>query len=769
MAVCWGLVDPVAAADQPPIEHVVVVGTTPLPGTGVDRDKLPQNIQTLSADDIDREGPASATRALQNTLGSVSINDNLDNPFQPDILFRGFEASPVLGTPQGLAVFENGVRINEAFGDSVNWDFVPSIAIKRIDLISENPVYGLNALGGAVIVSMKNGFNAPGAHGEVSGGSFGRWTASGELGTSEGNFAAYIAGTWLDEDGWREFSPSSLRQLYGDLTYRTETASIDLSFTGADNHLSGESPAPVQELAVDRALVFTSPQSNIDRLSFVTLNGALAVTETLSLQANAYYRAFRQNVVNGNTTEYSACSSAPDALCQDDEVTPLIDGNGATIPDLSQGGTIPIGQNDFEAIRSRGTGGTVQAMSIAPIFGGENHFAIGASIDHARTDFNTATEVGVIDTKLRVLPSGFFVVTPEGTDFNATPVSLGAGTTYYGVYATDTLDVTPHLAITASVRWNDARIALNDRLGISLNGDSNYQRVNPAVGATYKLTPSMTAYAGYAEANRTPTPSEIECSDPDHPCLLPSSLSSDPPTLRQVVAHTFEAGVRGAFDIDAVKARVSWNVSAFRTDLDDDIYGVATSLNAGFFQNIEGTRRQGIEAGVNYRDDRFSGYLNYSLVDATFLSPLTLHSPSNPFQDTDGNIEVEAGDRLPGIPRHRVKAGLDYKIEQRITIGGSVVFVSEQFYRGDESNQMSPVPGYALVNLHANYSPTESLNLFAGIENVFDAKYASFGVLGDPAGIGAPGVPANSADADNRFQSPGAPIAAFIGLRAFLR
>ncbi|HEX4157006.1 MAG TPA: Plug domain-containing protein, partial [Rhizomicrobium sp.] len=132
------------------METVVVTGTTPVPGSAIDADKLPYNVQTLSANDLTREGSASVITALNDQLGSVNINDNLDDPFQPNILFRGFEASPVLGTPEGLAVYQNGVRINEAFGDLVNWDLIPTAAIRSIDVISNNPAFGFNALGGAL-------------------------------------------------------------------------------------------------------------------------------------------------------------------------------------------------------------------------------------------------------------------------------------------------------------------------------------------------------------------------------------------------------------------------------------------------------------------------------------------------------------------------------------------------------------------------------------------------------------------------------------------
>jgi iron complex outermembrane recepter protein len=756
-------------------ENITVVGTSPLPGTGIDIDKIPGNTQTLSAGDLARDGSPNLIGALTDRLSGININDDLDDPFQPDILYRGFEASPVLGTPQGLAVYQNGVRINEAFGDVVNWDLFPDIAIDRVDLISSNPVYGLNALGGAVVVDMKNGFTHEGGDIDLSGGSFGRRSTEFEYGVNDGMFGAYIAGHALDEDGWREFSPNSIRQLYADLSARTDRLTLDLSFTGANNRLFGESSTPIQELAVGRNLVFTTPQDNFNQLGFVTLNGSYQASDMLSFQGSAYYREYRQTVVNGNTTNYTACTTAPDlgSMCQGDGVTPLTNASGALIPDISQGGNVPIGENDFEAIRTVTVGGSLQASETAPVFGLENHFTAGATFDHAATDFQSSSELGTIDRLLKVSYSGFFVSTPEGTDFTATPVSLGDTDKYYGVYATDTLNVTPAIAVTASGRYNVAQIDLVDRLGSDLSGQNRFSRFNPAIGATDKLTENITAYFGYSEANRTPTASEIECSNPLQPCLLPSSLASDPPNLKQVVSHTYEGGVRGWFatpELDGLGAgRVNWTASLYRTDLDDDIYGIATSLSTGFFQNIGGTRREGAEFGLKYQEDRLSAFLQYSYVDATFQSALTLNSPSNPFQDANGNIRVRPGDQLPGTPQNRLKLGADYRVLEGWNIGGVVTYVGSQYYRGDESNQLAEIPDYVVVNLHSTYQVTPSVQLFVTLDNAFNAQYATFGVLGDPTGVGAPGIPSdgvtNGPGVDNRFLSPAAPIAAYGGVR----
>ncbi|HEY6578886.1 MAG TPA: TonB-dependent receptor, partial [Rhizomicrobium sp.] len=375
-----------------------------------------------------------------------------------------------------------------------------------------------------------------------------------------------------------------------------------------------------------------------------------------------------------------------------------------------------------------------------------------------------------INSALVISNSGLYVDTPENTPWTATPVDLDATNTYYGIFATDTFNITNSLAATASGRYNIADVRLADRLGSDLSGHNSYDRFNPGFGLTEKLMSNVTAYAGYSEGSRAPTPGEIECSNPAAPCLLPSSLSSDPPNLKQVVSHTWEAGLRGGFSAAPFgSGQFTWNGGFFRTDVDDDIYAVATSVSTGYFQNIGGTRRQGAELGLHYSDDRLSAFLDYSYVTATFESSLLLRSPQNPDADANGNIQVRPGDTLPGIPAHRVKAGADYHVTSSWLVGADIAYESGQYFYGDESNQLAPLPGYAVVNLHSRYEATDNVELFVDVVNALNANYATFGMLGDPTGVGAPGIPpdavTNGPGVNNRFESPAAPIGAFAGVR----
>jgi iron complex outermembrane receptor protein len=755
------------------LQEVDVIATTPLPGTAIPVDKVPADVQTVRASDLTREGSADLTGTLNSRLGSVNLTDTLADPFQPDLLYRGFEGSPVLGTPEGLAVYQNGVRINEAFGDAVNWDLIPDIAIDRIDVVSSNPVYGLNALGGAASITMKNGFSYQGADAEFSGGSFRQRSGVAEFGATEGDDGIYAAGKVLDQNGWRFFAHDHIRQFYTALSRHTDALTVDLAYTHDDNQLYGQGAAPVQSLALDTRNVFTGPQENFNRLNFVTLNATMALPNELSLQGALYDRDYQQSVANGNTTDYTGCGVAPYTayLCQSDAATPLTNSAGALLPDISQGGTVPIGENDFENIHSRGIGGSLQLTGQQPIAHHSNQFSLGVSADGARIAFSSGTQIGVVDPELTVLASTLVVDTPEDTGFGQTPVILRSDSRYYGFFLTDTFDMMSALSVTASARYNIAQLDLFDQRGTDLDGLNRYTHFNPAVGATYQVLPTVTAYGGFATTNRAPTASEIECSDPLLPCLLPANLAGDPPTLRQVIARTFEAGLRGHLaSLLLADDVLQWKAGLFRTALSNDLYAISTSLSSGFYQNIGSTRREGGQAGITYQWKQGLFYLDYSYVQATFESSFVLNSSSNPFADpVTGNILVHPGDLLPGVPRNRIKIGADYEWLPNWSVGATGLYVSSSFYKGDESNQNPALPGYTVLNLHTRYTFWRKSQLFLTVNNVLNRNYATFGVYSDPTGVGAPGIPpgadSNGPGVDNRFQSPAAPRSLFGGIR----
>jgi iron complex outermembrane receptor protein len=765
-------VSPVAVAQQVPqntheLDEVVVVGVTPVPGFKVDKDKIPGNIQTLRASDLTRNGAASVLNALAQQVSSVNFNDTLADPFQPEVLFRGFEASPVLGTPQGMAVYQNGVRVNEAFGDTINWDLIPDIAIDRIDVLNATSVFGLNALGGAATLTMKNGFTYQGFDATLSRGSFSQRQAQAEYGVNDGTLGAYVAVNGLKEGGWRHFAQDRVLQYYLDLSFHTDSIIADLSYSRGNNRLFGQGAAPVQSLEINPENVFTGPQNNTNNVDMITLNTAYNFAPTLALSSVVYFRNYRQTVANGDNTDYAACDDdvAPGLLCDGDFV--LTDTTGQNIPDITNGGATMIGQNDFETIHSQTCGGSLQFSSTEKILGHGNSFAVGATVDTSSTNFFSGTDLGVIDASLTVLPSPYFVATPEGADSTATPVNLNANNKYYGVYLTDTFDIIDALSVTVSGRYNIAKVDLADRNGDALNGNNRFTHFDPSAGLTYKILPALTVYGSYAINNRAPTASELECANPAVPCLLPTNLASDPP-LQQVVSKTVEAGARGTLS-DARLGKFGWDLSVYRTNSENDIYGISTSIASGFFQNVGSTRREGADLGLTYQTEKVSAYVQYSYLKATFRSALLEPSPANPFQDENGNIQVSVGDVLPLIPKSRVKLGADVAVLPHWSVGGTLSYVGPSFYRGDEANLNPELPGYTVASLRTSYQFGQHVKVFANIQNLLDRRYSTYGIFGDPTAVGAPGVPADGEfgdpNIDPRFQSPAMPRAYFGGVK----
>jgi iron complex outermembrane receptor protein len=196
------ITQPVAAALTP----LNVYPTTPLASGGIEADKVPASLNVVGTSQIEHTGSPIVTDALRQYVPSANITEVAGNPFQANLEFRGFVASPVSGTPQGLAVYQYGVRINEAFGDTVNWDLIPTAAIQSVTVVTNNPAFGLNALGGAVDIQMKNGFLYHGAEIDTMGGSYGRIQSSAQWGKQVDNFAGYGALEGVHDDGFRNFS-----------------------------------------------------------------------------------------------------------------------------------------------------------------------------------------------------------------------------------------------------------------------------------------------------------------------------------------------------------------------------------------------------------------------------------------------------------------------------------------------------------------------------------------------------------------------------------
>lgn len=768
--------DPARAA--PPMQQlgeIVVLGTTPLPGLAVPAQQVPANVQDAQADDLQALHGQSFTDLLRDNFQGVGMTQSQGNPWQGNLVFHGYTLSPLPGSPSGLSVYVDGVRQNEPFAETMSWEAIPDFAIRDATLIpGSNPLYGLNTLGGALVLSSKSGFTDPGTSVEVSGGSWGRVQADAELGAHGKTFGFY-AGAGSDyETGWRKYSSSRVQQVFLRGDWRPDDATnIALSYTGAHARLRGTQTLPI-EWADTPEIAFTWPDAFVDNLSQFNLRGTHGFGHGWLLQANAYLRISQVFSFNSNTNDFDACEPGHAGDC------PTYEANGAFDPDsvanyyyagltpsYSSGdpaatiNNVP-GSNVEGDVHTRGYGGSIQAVKAGRIASLDNQFTVGMSLDAGTTHFTQRGQPSYFPgalaqrgDSLGLLPFALDPMTYAGTNVR----SLGA-------YVLDVLALGHALHVTGGGRFDRSTIGISDLSGSApgIDGRSTYRRFNPSLGATFAINSTLGAYVNYDEGMRTPTPIELECANPDAPCALPNDFAGDPP-LKPVVAHTSSAGLRGTFD----DGRVRWNVSPYYSRVSNDILTIYTGGSSqGYFANVPKTVRNGVDMGIGGQLGRLEWQANCSFVDATFGAPFEEQSTDNSSAAGDGVIRVTPGDRLPGVPRRALTVAAEYHFTQKWSLGGNLRAYSSQYATGDENNQdgHGAVRGYAVLDLDLHYRPTRRLELFAEIDNALDRRYFISGQLSDNV-FDTPGrlIDTTGPGTSTLFVAPGAPRGGFVGLR----
>jgi outer membrane receptor protein involved in Fe transport len=809
------------AAPQPtlptPTFDVTVVGTTPLPGEKVPTGLIPAPVQTATDRDIDDSGALDLSDFLHRRLNGVHVNEIQSNPLQPDVNYRGYSASPLLGTPQGLSIYMDGVRLNQPFGDVVSWDLVPRIAVSTTTLMpGSNPLFGLNTLGGALSIQTKTGLSHPGTTMQGTYGSDFRRALDVEHGgrTATPGWHWYLAGSLFAEDGWRDESPSTVRQIFGKLGWQRDGRDVSVSLGHANNSLTGNGLQDVLLLETNRASIYTKPDTTDNRATLLNAASRLRVNARTSLDADVYFRHIRTATLNGDINEESLDQSLyqPGAA----ERAALAAAGYGTVP--SSG--LDASNTPFPSLRcianallndepaeqcnglinrtrsdQRSAGLSAQLTRRDPVGAKTNIFTTGGAFERSGIGFAQSTELGYLNPDRGVTGVGAFGdggITGgevDGEPFD-TRVDLDGHVTTWSLFAADTLPIGGRTHLTLSGRYNHTSIENRDRIQPgggpgSLDGDHTFGRFNGAAGITIDLPKAVGVYAGYNEGSRAPTSIELGCADPDQPCRLPNAMAGDPP-LDQVVTRTIEAGLRGT------RGRLSWDAGFFRAANRDDILFVTSDRTGfGYFTNFGRTRRQGVELGARGRFGRLAIGAGYTWLAATFESEETVNGESNSSNDAaldgqpglEGTIDIAPGARMPLIPRHLFKAFADVEITARLRLDVNVVAIGESPARGNENGDHAPdgvyylgpghADGYAVVNLGARHRLTTWLQIVGQINNLFDTAYATAAQLG-PAGFLPSGqflarpLPAIDGEFPLRhttFAAAGAPVRAWIGTR----
>lgn len=794
----------VAQADDSDRPEIVVTAS-PLgaAGNGVADDKALDISQSLTL-----------AEQLARTAPGVSINEMQGSPLQPDINFRGFTASPLLGTPQGLSVYLDGVRINQPFGDVVSWDLVPASVIKSIDLVPGSaPQFGRNSLGGALSVRTKDGNSDPGVAAEVSYGSFNRLTANAALGGhAENGLNWFVAADYFREDGWRDYSASLATRAFAKLGWGDARSDLALSGMFSDTDLNGNGLQEMRLLAADRSSVYTAPDNTRNRAWLVNLKGRHDLSDSVRLNGNLFWRQISTETTNGDVNDNSLGQSPYQPNAAERAALAAAGYSGFPLSGESQANT-PFPKwrcianallNDEPNEKCNGLvnrsltsqsewGGGGELVVKGPFAGIEHGLTLGMSYVNSRALFTQSSQFGYLlpdRTVVTVDGPGAFA---DGTQISESAfdarVGLRSRTESFGAYVLESARLTPQLRLDLAGRYDRTTIHNRDQITPgggtgSLDSDPVYARFNPSAALAWRPKDGVDLSVSWSQASRAPSAIELGCSDPASPCRLPNALAGDPP-LRQVIARTFEARA------NIHRAHWSLGVSAFRTDSSDDILFVTDDPSGfGYFRNFGKTRRQGFEFEGSATHGAWSLGASFTLLDATYSSPEVVGGSGNSASDAvapgfEGSIAIAPGDRIPLIPRHLFKAALGWTPTKWLSLNLDMVAASGVYARGNENNLHSAdgtyfvgsgkTDGYAVFNLGGEVRPVSGLTLFMTVRNLFDRQYETAAQLGPTAfdanrnyvarPFAGPVVNGERPLLSSTFFAPGAPRFVQIGAR----
>ncbi len=733
-----------------------VYSSSPLPSIGLPKNMVPANIQTINSNELDAQSGVSIADFMVNNLQGVTVNEIGGNPFQLELNFRGYNATPISGNPQGLSVYIDGIRANQPFSNTVLWDLIPNFSISNMQMVAgSNPVYGLNTLGGAMSMQTKSGQNFKKEVVDVSAGSWARNTSVVEVGgvLADSNMDYYIGFEHFNENGWRKFSPSHVNQIFGKLGFESEMSRYEVTYTGAHNLLIGNGLTPKDLLGAERDGIHTLEDETKNEYSQLALNMSHFFNEESMIAGNIYYKRSDRATYNGDLNDdYCDSTRGDEDECSVESLAAYDADNDDT--------------NLYEGVLNRTNtlqdafGINLQTTFDQDWYDRRNQIIVGVSAEYSQIKFKQTEQ----EVKTLAL-NGFFGGDLQGIE-QAT--GLTGKTKTYGAFVTNTHSLNDRLNINTAIRYNHVQVDNRDTFNgpgssASLTGKHHFERFNPSIGVTFQPNEILSTYASYSESSRAPTSIELGCANPAQPCNLPTQMADDPP-LNQVVAKTLEGGVSGKVTKDT-----SWNMSIYHAINHDDILFVyANASNGlGYFTNVDETTRKGLDVGVSTKFNKLSLNFNYGFVMAQYGTNFTLVSEVNS-SASDDVIQVSDGDYLPNIPKHHLKIRADYEIKPRWNIGATLTAFTESYMMGNENQQhdssgglQGEIPGYAVVNLDSQYNFHDNWELHAEVINLFDQDYYSGGRLAQTS------VQTDRSFGDERSVAsliPGAPRAGWVGI-----
>ncbi len=685
-------------------EEIVVVGR--LPQLPLPPSKVPASVHVIEGDDARKTGSSGVPEALAGQVPRLNLSDEQGNSYQPDVSLRGFQVTSVTGVPQGVSVFLDGVRINEPTAEEINFDLLPIDDLDRIEVVpGPSVLFGRNTLAGAINLFTRRGKEGLAGIAEVAAGSAAFRNFRAGVSGQKGPVDFYLSGSDTREDGWRDASQARLTKGFGKLGFRAEGTDLTLSYQHVDNRIAQAGSLPLSELVRDRSANYTKGDFFAPRLDQLTLNVQRDLGDRFTLSANGFGRLlhveqFNVNLVTENTRLLSRTASA---------------------------------------------GVTMQLDRVSPLFGRLNVLTLGAEYAHSAVDVSVY-DPDQIDTRVRDRQNAV------------------------AAYLQDTMPVLRNLlreqdelVLTAALRWDFIAHVIHDESPpapgrADASGSPAFRRVDPLVGLNYNLTRNHGIYLSWSQGFRAPALLELTCAGPAAICPgLQVGTAPDPP-LNPVRATNYEIGLR--------TRPVQWlsgQVSAYRTDVSDDIFSVSPTGTTGvYFQNIGRTRRQGVEVGVHGRPASWlEADLTYAFTDARFLEDVVLATPRRT-STCDGAActeQVRSGSQFPLVPRHRGHAGIEVQPVEWLSLSLGGTYVGPQYLRGDEENAAARLDGYFTLEGGIRVS-ARGFSAWTRFANLLGTEYSSFGTFAPNARL--PGAPVEP------FLTPGRPFQVFAGVSYLL-
>ena len=687
---------------------------------GIPLARAPLSAQVLQRSQLRRASRLTIAEALTRLPGVTTV-DQVGNPLQPDVRIRGFAVSSIVGVPQSLSVFLDGVRVNEADASQVHFNLIPLDEVERVEVI-RGPVgpFGKNTLAGALNIVTRRGSGPPSAELEMNGGYYDELEGRARVQGQAGNFDFYGAGGYFRSNGWRRINHARQTQTFAKLGWRRGNTDAWISYTFADDSIEGPQTLPESWLEGGplpddlsgfqgdrRKLQFTGGRGDffLPRMHFVNANLSQRLDDRWSLQVNAFGRFVDFEQFNDNITE-------PDAL-------------GLT--DISSGGAI------VQLTHRRGA-----------------NLAATLGVEYTRND---------VDIEIIQLPNRAFPDIPRETT-----ELVGTDEDNFGIYSELWWALNPRVSVHSSLRFDHVNLPFNDFLDPAQSGDNEFNQLTGTVGTDYLLASGVSIFGSYGRGFRAPVILEVTCADPEDPCPLPFELGADPP-LDPVKTDTWQVGLRYLLG-----RTLGLELTGYWSEVYDDILSViAPPGTRGFFQNLDKTRRQGIELSLTSSpipDLTLTG--TFAWTRATFQSAATLAAPFLEEEEEEEVVEeeglpapkVEPGDKFPIVPEINFGLGAEYAPAQWV-LGLNARFVGPQFMIGDEDNteRFGKLGSYFLLDGYVERQLGPA-TFFLRAQNLLDTEYETFGIISENIR-----VPAGGEEEVERFFTPGYPFRLFGGIR----